>query len=166
MMRLHPRLAGRWMDKPSDPDRPTLDNTDVQRLIQAIDAESQATELGGVMSLNARLEPAGLVLRVHQPFVSRARLLATQNVRQHLASQGLVVPTALRWQRSTVFRCGTRLAELEAYIPHERPTPTLEAYAWLFHALGTLHRALAKVHLPVPRPVIATYAPPATLRRC
>jgi Ser/Thr protein kinase RdoA (MazF antagonist) len=137
----------------------------VRRLIQTIDAKAQVTDLGGVMSLNARLEPAGLVLRVHQPFVSRPRLLALQNVRQHLASQGLIVPIPLRWRGSTVFQCGNRLAETEAYIPHERPEPTLDSYSWMFHALGTLHRALAKLDLPVPRPLVATYAPPGTLHR-
>ena len=48
------------------------------------------------MSLNVRLDPAGLVLRVHQPFVSRPRLLALQEVRRRLASRGLAVPTPVR----------------------------------------------------------------------
>jgi Ser/Thr protein kinase RdoA (MazF antagonist) len=137
----------------------------VRRLIQTIDAKSHVTDLGGVMSLNAWLDPAGLVLRVHQPFVSRPRLLALQNVRQRLGSQGLLVPIPLRWRHSTVFRCGNRWAELEAFIPHQRPKPTLNSYSWMFQAMGALHRALAKLKLPVPRPLVATYAPPGTLRR-
>ena len=64
-----------------------------------------------------------------------------------------------------MFACGTRLAELEPYIPSERLRPTREAYTWLFHAMGRLHRALAKLHPSVPRPIVATYAPPDTLRR-
>jgi hypothetical protein len=60
---LHPRLLEWWKDNPSDPDRPTLDNPDVQRLVGAIAPEAQATDLGGVMSLNVRLDPAGLVLQ-------------------------------------------------------------------------------------------------------
>ena len=164
-LNLHPRLLDWWTDNPSDPDRPTLGNPHVRRLIQTIDAKSHVTDLGGVMSLNARLDPAGLVLRVHQPFVSRPRLLALQNVRQRLASQGLIVPIPLRWRHSTVFRCGNRWAELEAFIPHRRPKPTLDSYSWMFQAMGALHRALAKLELPVPRPLVATYAPPGTLRR-
>jgi len=162
---LHPRLLDWWSDNPSDPDRPTLDNPDVRRLIQTIEPKSHITDLGGVMSLNARLDPAGRVLRVHQPFVSRPRLLALQNVRQRLASQGLIVPIPLRWRGAAIFRCGNRWAELEAFIPHARPKPTLNSYSWMFQAMGALHRALAKLKLPVPRPLVATYAPPGTLRR-
>jgi Phosphotransferase enzyme family len=162
---LRPRLLGWWRDNPLDAGRPTLDNPDVRRLINRIDALARATDLGGVMSLNARLEPAGLVLRVHQPFVSRAQLLAVQAVRKQLSQRGLAVGVPLAWQHATVLRCGARLAEMEAYLPHERPKPTLEAYAWLFQAMGTLQRVLAKLRLHVPRPVVATYGPPDTLRR-
>jgi len=42
-----------------------LNDPDVQQLIAAISPESHATDLGGVMSLNARLDAAGLVPRVH-----------------------------------------------------------------------------------------------------
>jgi len=117
------------------------------------------------MSLNVKLEPANLVLRVHQPFISRQRLLAVQQVRQKLAGVGLVVPVALQWQNTMVFRCGNRWAELEKYIPHKRAEPTLASYSWLFQALGTLHRTLATLTLTVPRPLFATYAPPSSLRR-
>ena len=162
---LHPHLLKWWKDNPVDPDRPTLDNADVQRLIAEIGQGSHATDLGGVMSLNARLDSAGVVLRVHQPFVSRQRLLAVQRVRRKLADMGFVVPVALRWQNSTVFRCGTRWAELEEYIAHKRAELTLNSYFWLFNAIGTLHCTLAILNLRVPRPLVATYAPPSSLRR-
>jgi len=162
---LHPRLLGWWKDDPLHPDRTSLDDPDVQRLVAEIDPGSHATDLGGVMSLNGRLEPAALVLRVHQPFVSRRRLLAVQEVRRRLAGMGLLVPVPLRRGRTTVFRCGTRWAELEAYIPHERPEPAPGSYTWMFGAMGTLHRALAALDVPVPRPPVATYGPPGSLRR-
>lgn len=162
---LHPRLLAWWHDNPVDPDRPTLNNPDVQRLITAIAPASQARDLGGVMSLNVGLEPAGLVLRVHQPFVSRQRLLSVQHVRTALADRGLIVPLALPWDRTTVLRCGRRWAEIEAYIPHKRTEPTLNYYLWLFAAMGTLHHELAALTMTVPRPLIATYAPPGTLLR-
>jgi Ser/Thr protein kinase RdoA (MazF antagonist) len=134
--RTHPRLLEWWTDDPADPDRMTLDEPGVQQLVAAISPESQVTDLGGVMSLNVRLDAAGLVLRVHQPFVSRQRLLALHHVRRSLASRGLVVPA-----------------------------PTLDSYAWMFGAMGALHRALARFDLAVPRPLVATYAPPGSLRR-
>jgi Ser/Thr protein kinase RdoA (MazF antagonist) len=143
----------------------TLDDPDVRRLVTAISPESHVTDLGGVMSLNVRLDAAELVLRVHQPFVSRQRLFAVQQVRRRLASQGLVVPTPVRWSNATMFRCRNRWAELEAYIPHERPAPTLDSYAAMFRAIGTLHGALTHLDLAVPRPRVATYAPPGSLRR-
>lgn len=161
----HPRLLEWWTDDPADPDRLSLNDPDVQHLIAAISPESHVTDLGGVMSLNVRLDAAGLVLRVHQPFISRQRLLAVQDVRRRLASQGLVVPTPVCWNNTTVFRCKNRWAELEAYLPHERLAPTLDAYAWLFRAMGTLHGALRDLDLVVPRPLVATYAPPRSLWR-
>src|SRR6476469_3711060 len=88
----HPRLLAWWEDDLADPDRPTLRDPAVQRLVAAVSPGAQATDLGGAMSLNARLDPAGLVLRVHQSFVSRRRLLAVQEVRRALANLGLRVP--------------------------------------------------------------------------
>jgi hypothetical protein len=61
----HPRLWERWTDDPAHPGRMSLNDPDVQELIAAISPESHATDLGGVMSLNVRLDAAGLVLRVH-----------------------------------------------------------------------------------------------------
>ncbi|GHO57538.1 hypothetical protein [Ktedonobacter robiniae] len=65
----HPRLLMWIQDNPSDPDRPSLNNPDVQRLVAAISPDSCATDLGGTMSLNVKLDADESVLRVHQPFV-------------------------------------------------------------------------------------------------
>jgi Ser/Thr protein kinase RdoA (MazF antagonist) len=161
----HSRLRAWWTDDPADPGRTVLDDPDVQKLVAAISPESRATDLGGVMSLNVRLDAAGLVLRVHQPFVSRRRLLALQEVRRALAGQGLFVPAPVHWRGETVFRCRDRWAELEEYLPHERLAPAFDAYLWMFGAMGALHRALAGLELAVPHPRVATYAPPGSLRR-
>jgi len=159
------RLAGWWIDNPANPGRASLSNPAVRRVAGELAPGCHLTDLGGTMSLNARLDPAGLVLRVHQPFVSRHRLLALQAVRQKLAGQGLIVPIPVDRGGSTVFHCGDRWAELETYIPHVRPEPTPASYAWLFGAIGRLHQALVALDLPVPRPLVATYAPPGTLKR-
>jgi Ser/Thr protein kinase RdoA (MazF antagonist) len=162
---LHPRLLEWMKDDPSDPDRPGLNHPDVQRLVAEICPDAHVTDLGGTMSLNARLGPAGLVLRVHQPFVSRQRLLAVQQVRRRLAELGLVVPAALPWRNALVFQCGKRWAELEEYLPHERAQPGYDSYCWMFGVLGTLHRQLSALDVIVPRSLAATYAPPGSLRR-
>lgn len=165
MDRIRPQMLA-WREDPADPGRPILGNPDVRRLIAEIAPSAEATDLGGTFSLNVGLQPAGLVLRVHQPFVSRPRLLAVQEVRRRLAGGGLVVPVPLPWRGSTAFRCGSRWAELEAYVPHEQPAPTPESYLWLFRAMGVLHRGLdATGPSHPPRPYWTTYAPPGTLRR-
>jgi Ser/Thr protein kinase RdoA (MazF antagonist) len=154
-----------FRDDPADPGRPSLDHPAVQRLIADIAPGSRAEDLGGTMSLNVGLQPARLVLRVHQPFVSRTRVVALQAVRRCLAEQGLVVPVPLEWRGETAFRCAGRWAELEPFISAERPEATPESYAWMFRAMGTLHRALSTLDRPVPRPIVATYGPPTTLLR-
>jgi Ser/Thr protein kinase RdoA (MazF antagonist) len=78
---------------------------------------------------------------------------------------GLIVPVAFSWRNLSVLRCGNRWAELEEYLPHRRAEPGYDSYRWLFGALGTLHRSLAEIGLTVPRPLVATYATPGSLRR-
>jgi hypothetical protein len=137
----------------------------VRRLVAELAPGSPATDIGGVMSLNVHLEAAGRVLRVHQPFVTRARLFAQHELRRQLAAQGLLVPPVVAWRGRTVFRCGNRWAELDGYVPGERLPHALGSYAWLFEQVGVLHRAFAPLDLPVPRPLAGTYAPPGTVRR-
>jgi Ser/Thr protein kinase RdoA (MazF antagonist) len=159
------KKAELWRKSAADSGRPELGSADVQRLIEAVAPGSRATDLGGTMSLNVELRPAGLVLRVHRPFVSRLRLDALQDVRRHIADRGLRAAAAVPWRGATLFRCGGRWAELEPYLPSERPAATPDAYVWMFGAMGTLHRELAAVDLAVPRPVLSTYGPPSSLRR-
>jgi Ser/Thr protein kinase RdoA (MazF antagonist) len=154
-----------WTDDPLNPGRAALSHPAVRQLIAEIDPACRVSDLGGTMSLNVRIDPVGLVLRVHQPFVSRQRLRALQAVRINLAHQGLVVPVPVDHLGSTIFRCGDRWAELEPYIPHERLVPTSASYSWMFGALGRLHRVLAACDPTVPRPLVATYAPPTSLQR-
>lgn len=163
----HPRLVRCWTDDPGNPGRLPLNHPDVQRLGAAIAPGARLTDLGGTYSLNVRLDPAGVVLRVHQPpaCVSRRRLLAVQDVRRRLTRQGLRVPVAIPWRGATVFRCGSRWAELEEYLPNERLPPTLESHIWLFSAMGALHQALAPLNVAVPHQLGATYAPPGSVRR-
>ncbi len=58
---VNPRLLEWRKDNTSDPDRPSLNDPSVQQLVIEIGSGSQAANLGGVMSLNIRLEPPGLV---------------------------------------------------------------------------------------------------------
>ena len=154
-----------WREDPDDPDRPEPGNPAVKHLAARIAPGSTISDLGGAYSLNVLLEPAGLVLRVHQPFMTKQRLHAQQEVRRQLAGQGLIVPQPVAWGGSTMFRCGGRWAEVEECVPHEMPVATMDSYFWLFQAMGGLHRALDRVDVRVPRPYFAVYGPPATLMR-
>jgi Ser/Thr protein kinase RdoA (MazF antagonist) len=159
------RLLQWWKDDPNDPGRMLLNDPGVQNLVNKICPDSKASDLGGTMSLNVMIESCDKVLRIHQPFVSRRRLLAIQELRYGCIKQGLVVPAPIYWNNSSILRYRNRWAELEQYIPHERLKPTLESYIWLFRAMGMLHHTLASLDLMVPRPLVATYATPTTLRR-
>lgn len=65
--KLHRRLTEWWADDTLETGRTSLDDPDVQRLISRISPGSRVTDLRGTMSLNLKLDPAGFVLRVHQP---------------------------------------------------------------------------------------------------
>lgn len=162
--RIYPHMLA-WREDPTDPDRPVLRDPEVRKLAAEIAPGSTASDLGGAFSLNVRLEPAGLVLRVHQPFMTKRRLEAQQDVRRRLAGQGLIVPVPLTWRGSPLLRCGSRWAELEEYLPHEMPAATIDSYLWLYGAMGELHRALDAIDVRAPRPYFATYGPPGTLLR-
>lgn len=159
------RLRSWWTDDPADPGRLSLSSQCVQELMSRISPDSTPVDLGGVMSLNAHLRPLDVVLRVHQVFVSSARLRGLLALRESLSRRGLKVPKPWRWNGQNVLRCGARWAELEEFIPHHRLTPSHDSYVWLFDAMGQLHRELSRVKVSVPQPCVATYAPPSSLRR-
>ncbi|MGH2442125.1 MAG: phosphotransferase enzyme family protein [Chloroflexota bacterium] len=161
----HPRLRSWWASDTADHGRLSSDDPAVRRLLTVIDPAASASNLGGTMSLNLHVKPRGLVLRVHQPFVSRRRVIALQRVRQSLARQGLVVPVPLGHDGTTTLRCGHRWAELESYVVHKQPDATIDSYRWLFAAMGDLHHALVHLDISIPRPAVAAYAPPSSLRR-
>lgn len=161
----HARLRSYFTYNPADPGRVAPTDPCVVALVDRLAPGSRVRDLGGDVSLNLLLEPADLVLRVHQPFVSRRRVFAVQHLRQRLDAKGLIVPLPVPWEDSPVLHCRQRYAELERRLRHERRTPSMATYRWLFEAVGALHQALASLRLPVPRPVIATYTPPSTLRR-
>lgn len=118
------------------------------------------------MSLNLHLAGDGLVLRVHQPWESRARITALRQLRRRLRDTGLRVASPVPVGGRDLVRWEGRWAELEAYVTHSKPPPTWDSYLWMYEAMGTLHMSLRQLsEIPLPRPAIATYGPPDTLRR-
>lgn len=118
------------------------------------------------MSLNVHMVEAGAVLRVHQPFETRSRLVALRRLRRALSRAGLLVAEPLPIDGRELLRWEGRWAELERFVGHARPAPTWHSYRCMYAAMGDLHRGLRPlVDHVLPRPTIATYGPPATLRR-
>jgi hypothetical protein len=140
------RMRAWWADF----DRPSAGEPGVRGLVDAVAPGSTALDLGGCLSLNLWLRPADLVLRVHQPFVSRRRLLALQELRHHLTDDGLVVAEPRAIGRRRLQRCRDGWAELETYIDHQDLAPTWDSYVWMVRSMGRLHRALAAVDVTVP----------------
>jgi len=104
-------------------------------------------------------------LRVHQPFVTGARLHGEQAVRRFVSRAGLTVAEPLAIDGETVLRCGKRLAEVEPFLESTQPNASEMSYAWLFFQLGTFHRIVASCEIVLPRNLAATWAPPGSLAR-
>lgn len=146
--------------------RPRIDEPDVVEVLLrlGVDAET-AEDLGGTTSLNVHLPRSGEVLRIHARFTSRSRVEALRELRRHLGDRGLLVGTPTRMEGRDVTAVGPYLAELEVYVDHVKPPAEWASYLWMYSAMGRLHRMLADRTAALPRPVMATYGPPGSLRR-
>lgn len=140
-----------------------LDDPDLQRALRRLAGGGEVRPLGGTMSRNLHLVEAGQVLRVHAPFVSRARVTGERRLRRALLGHGLLAARPDRVEGRELFEVAGRVAELEQHVPHEVPPPTRDAYQAMFVTLARIHRALGVE--AVPRPVVSTYGAPGTLRR-
>ena len=141
------------------------DDPDVARLVDEVAPGSPVSDLGGCTSLNLHLHSAGLVLRVHQPFVTRARVRGLREVRRRLVARGVLVAEPRMLGGRELFTCRGRFAELEAFVPHARREATWDSYVWMYRGLGRLHGGLRDLDTRLPRPVLSTYGPPSSLRR-
>ncbi|MBO0881811.1 MAG: phosphotransferase [Mycobacterium sp.] len=141
----------------------------VERLIDRVAPGADVAALGGSMGRNLKLTldevpdgwPPHIVLHVFPRYVTRSRLIAVQRVRACLGAAGLRTAVPLSWLGSTVLDCGAARAEIEPYLLHQ----AAPSHEWLFAATGELHRALARISVAVPRPLLAFHASPSSLRR-
>ena len=105
-------------------------------------------DLGGSLNLNLLVSRGDekLVVRVHRPSVSPARLNDIQAVRQQLHHAGVpcfaLVPAGdgARWAWSA-----DRLVEVERFIPHDGQMNTFHRLALGLPMLGRIHALLADV---------------------
>ncbi len=146
--------------------RTSLEEPWVRVLADEVSPGTEVVDLGGCLSLNVHLVKSALVLRIHQPFVSAARIRALQRLRQQLAAAGLTVGEPRTLGGSWLRRCGDRWAELETFQDHTELGTGWSDYCWMYAGMGRLHRHLSApgIH-PPPRPFWSTYAPPGSLRR-
>ncbi|MFI1094437.1 phosphotransferase enzyme family protein [Streptomyces sp. NPDC020917] len=137
-------------------------DAELRHLVEDLAPGDRPVDLRGTFSRNLHLPGAGLVLRVHPPTDSLRRVTAERALRRRLLDAGVRTARPVAWHGREAVRVGGRWAELEEYMPHRSQPP---GDAWLFGALGRLHRVLASLDLTVPRPAVATYGPPRSLRR-
>lgn len=118
------------------------------------------------MSLNLWLPSREAVVRVHQPFESARRLSALRALRRRLDESGRRVARPLPAGGRELLRWEGRWVEMEARVPHRILPPVWDSYRQMYQAMGRLHACLRRQgDLKLPRPAVATYGPPRSLRR-
>ena len=156
------------MALPTDPaaldNRPAEGEEVVRSLLERLQADG-SRDLGGTMSLNLHIEREGKVVRIHRRSASRSRIQALRALRRHLAEGGLTVGVPVPLFGADILRVGPYLAEAETYIDHFTPSASRDAYLWMYQTMGDLHRRTTSVTARLPRPAVATYGPPSSLRR-
>jgi Ser/Thr protein kinase RdoA (MazF antagonist) len=109
-------------------------------------------DLGGSLNLNllVRRGDDQLVVRVHRPSVSPARLQGIQQIRDRLDNAGVpcsaLVPArdGARWAGGRQARADGRLVEVEQFIPHDGTMNTPQRLASGLSTLGRIHALLAE----------------------
>jgi Ser/Thr protein kinase RdoA (MazF antagonist) len=125
-----------------------VESAELWEVLSAGWAESpqHGRDLGGSLNLNLLVSRGddGLVVRVHRPSVSQARLQDIQAVRDRLDHAGVPCPALVaardgaRWARA-----GDRLVEVERFIPHDAAMNTPHRLARGLPLLGRIHALLA-----------------------
>ena len=110
----------------------------------------QGRDLGGSLNLNLLVSRGDdrLVVRVHRPSVSQARVQDIQDVRDRLDHAGVPCSALMpardgaRWAGA-----GDRLVEVERFIPHNATMNTLHRLARGLPLLGRIHALLADMEV-------------------
>ena len=144
--------------------RPAFGDPDVEDVLAQLGLRGDdLDDLGGTMSLNVRC--GDVVVRFHPPFASRNRIARLRDLRRELGDAGLVVGEPLPLLGRELVRSGRLVVEAERHVPHTKPPFEWDSWRWLFEAIGHLHRATGSLRTPVPRPDVATYGTPSSMRR-
>src|SRR6478736_8980424 len=102
----------------------SADDPDLVALTNRLSGGGRTVMLGGTMSRNVHLVDAALVLRVHAPSVSPARVRAERRLRHVLLDAGLTAAKPRSVTGEDLLWVAGRVAEVEQYVPHGAPVPT------------------------------------------
>lgn len=145
-----------------------MTSTDLDVLARAYDLhwEPPLLPLGGAVNGVARVgsNRGDLVVRVHRPWTTPARLSSVHQIQEALRAHGLPLPPVVRTIVGTTWATvHDRLVELTPYVAHEGTASTWAAMEEAGAVLGHLHRAFATLPAAglVPPPY-SSYADPAT----
>jgi len=134
--------------------RASTDDPAVAALLDQVAPDRTWQDIGGGFNLNIRLDGAAtLVLRVHRPWATRARVAGLRRLRERLQRAGIRVARPVPILGRELARVGGRWAELEEFVPHVQPSPSQESYLRLFEELGRVHAGLRAAWEPdLPEP--------------
>jgi homoserine kinase type II len=129
-------------------------------------ATSDARTLSGAINGVVRVASSDgdVVLRVHRPWTTPARLTAIHGLQHSLRLADLPIPRVLPTRTGATWtRLADRLVEVSEYIPSDHSANTWAHSAPAFAMLARLHAALAQVPPgAIPPPAYGSYADPAT----
>ncbi len=123
-------------------------------------------DLGGSYQLNLWLDvqEGPLVARVYRPWVTAARLLATQTIKEELHAAGIPMSLPIATMAGyTMMSYSSRLIEVEPFIAHDGCADSWERYHAAFALLGRFHRATTRIDATALPPRVQNDAPLLTL---
>ena len=152
------RLGAQWSVTPAD--------LDAIATAYGLAWQPPIVLLGGAVNGVVRVggDRGAVVVRVHRPWTTPARLASVHQIQEEVRSQGVPIPPVARTLAGATWTViHDRLVELTPYVTHDGPANTWATVEEAGTLLGRLHGAFAAVpdgHL-IP-PAYSSYADPAT----
>lgn len=131
--------------------RASADDPAISALVDRVTRGAAWADIGGGFNLNLRIdsEPP-VVLRVHRPWVRRARVAGLRRLRERLQGTHVRVARPIPIAGRDLLRVAGRWVELEEFIDHVQPPAGEDSYVRLFEELGRVHTALKAAWGPGP----------------
>lgn len=128
--------------------------------------ESPTAPLGGAINevIRVRTDQGNVVIRIHRPEMTPARLTAVHAIQDQLQARGLPLPATFQTKGGATWTSiRGRLAEVLRYVPGGREAETWDEAAAAFAMLGRLHNGLRVVCADaLPAPVFGCFVTPSS----